>query len=52
MPDSSALYFQGTAQQNGGLGTVFGDGLLYAVSLPLAILLFLPVQVWMTVTER
>jgi hypothetical protein len=29
-----------------------GDGLLYAVSLPLAILLFLPVQVWMTVTER
>jgi hypothetical protein len=27
MPDSSALYFQGTAQSNGGLGTVFGDGL-------------------------
>ncbi len=27
MPNSSALYFQGTAQQNGGLGTAFGDGL-------------------------
>jgi hypothetical protein len=27
MPDSSALYFQGTSQQNGGSGTVFGDGL-------------------------
>jgi hypothetical protein len=27
MPDSSALYFQGTAQQTGGLGAVFGDGL-------------------------
>ncbi len=27
MPDSSALYFQGTAPQNGGLGVVFGDGL-------------------------
>lgn len=27
MPDSSALYFQGTAQQGGGLGSVFGDGL-------------------------
>jgi hypothetical protein len=27
MPNSSALYFQGTAQQNGGLGAVFGDGL-------------------------
>jgi hypothetical protein len=27
MPDSSALYFQGTAQQNGGVGAVFGDGL-------------------------
>jgi hypothetical protein len=27
MPDSSALYFQGTAQINGGLGTAFGDGL-------------------------
>jgi len=27
MPNSSALYFQGTAQQNGGLGTTFGDGL-------------------------
>jgi hypothetical protein len=27
MPNSSALYFQGTSQQNGGLGTVFGDGL-------------------------
>jgi hypothetical protein len=27
MPNSSALYFQGTAQQNGGLGTLFGDGL-------------------------
>jgi len=27
MPNSSALYFQGTAQQNGGLGVVFGDGL-------------------------
>jgi hypothetical protein len=27
MPNSSALFFQGTAQQNGGLGTVFGDGL-------------------------
>jgi hypothetical protein len=26
MPNSSALYFQGTAQQNGGLGSVFGDG--------------------------
>src|SRR5205085_4696078 len=27
MPNSSALYFQGTTQVNGGLGTVFGDGL-------------------------
>jgi hypothetical protein len=27
MPDSSALYFQGTARQSGGAGTVFGDGL-------------------------
>jgi len=27
MPDSSALYFQGSAQVNGGLGAVFGDGL-------------------------
>jgi hypothetical protein len=27
MPNSSALYFQGTAQQNGGLGSLFGDGL-------------------------
>ncbi|MBL8860868.1 MAG: hypothetical protein JNK02_02560 [Planctomycetes bacterium] len=27
MPNSSALYFQGTSQQGGGLGTVFGDGL-------------------------
>ncbi len=27
MPNSSALYFQGTAQQNGGAGSVFGDGL-------------------------
>jgi subtilisin-like proprotein convertase family protein len=27
MPSSSALYFQGTTQINGGLGTVFGDGL-------------------------
>jgi hypothetical protein len=27
MPNSSALYFQGTMQVGGGLGTVFGDGL-------------------------
>jgi hypothetical protein len=27
MPNSSALYFQGTGQQSGGLGAVFGDGL-------------------------
>ncbi len=27
MPNSSALYFQGTAQQSAGLGIVFGDGL-------------------------
>ncbi|MCY2960904.1 MAG: hypothetical protein NTY35_12135 [Planctomycetota bacterium] len=27
MPNSSALYFQGTNQQSGGLGAVFGDGL-------------------------
>ncbi|MCY2960238.1 MAG: VCBS repeat-containing protein, partial [Planctomycetota bacterium] len=27
MPNSSALYFQGTGQANAGLGTVFGDGL-------------------------
>jgi plastocyanin len=27
MPNSSALYFQGTAQQNGGAGSAFGDGL-------------------------
>jgi hypothetical protein len=26
MPDSSALYFQGTSQQGGGAGTTFGDG--------------------------
>jgi hypothetical protein len=27
MPNSSALYFQGTTQQAGGLGVMFGDGL-------------------------
>jgi hypothetical protein len=27
MPDSSALYFQGTTQVGGGAGAVFGDGL-------------------------
>jgi hypothetical protein len=27
MPNSSALYFQGTTRLNGGLGAVFGDGL-------------------------
>jgi hypothetical protein len=27
MPDSSALYFQGTSQQAAGAGTVFGDGI-------------------------
>jgi hypothetical protein len=27
MPNSSCLYFQGTSQQNGGLGIAFGDGL-------------------------
>jgi len=27
MPNSSALYFQGTSQQSGGLGVAFGDGL-------------------------
>jgi hypothetical protein len=27
MPDSSALYFQGTGQQAGGAGAAFGDGL-------------------------
>jgi len=27
MPNSSALYFQGTTQQNGGSGDLFGDGL-------------------------
>ncbi len=27
MPNSSALYFQGLNQANGGMGTVFGDGL-------------------------
>jgi hypothetical protein len=27
MPNSSALYFQGTTQQSGGLGALFGDGL-------------------------
>jgi hypothetical protein len=27
MPNSSALYFQGTTQQGGGAGSVFGDGL-------------------------
>ncbi len=27
MPNSSALYFQGTTQQSGGLGSAFGDGL-------------------------
>jgi len=27
MPNSSALYFQGTSQQNGGAGITFGDGL-------------------------
>ena len=27
MPNSSALYFQGTTAQSGGLGVVFGDGL-------------------------
>lgn len=28
MPNGPALYFQGTARQNGGIGTIFGDGLL------------------------
>ncbi len=27
MPNSSALYFQGTSQQSGGQGSLFGDGL-------------------------
>jgi hypothetical protein len=27
MPNSSALYFQGTARTNGGAGAIFGDGL-------------------------
>jgi hypothetical protein len=27
MPNGSALYFQGTTRQNGGSGSVFGDGL-------------------------
>ncbi len=27
MPDSSALYFQGTTQSAAGLGVLFGDGL-------------------------
>jgi len=27
MPNSSALYFQGSTRQNSGLGNVFGDGL-------------------------
>ena len=27
MPNSSALFFQGTTRTNGGLGNVFGDGL-------------------------
>jgi hypothetical protein len=27
MPNSSALFFQGTTQTAGGLGTAFGDGL-------------------------
>jgi hypothetical protein len=27
MPNSSALYFQGTSQTAGGAGSVFGDGL-------------------------
>jgi hypothetical protein len=27
MANSSALYFQGTVRNNGGLGAVFGDGL-------------------------
>jgi len=27
MPNSSALYFQGTVQQSAGLGVVFGDGI-------------------------
>ncbi len=27
MPDSSALFFQGTTQQSGGAGALFGDGL-------------------------
>jgi hypothetical protein len=27
MPSSSALYFQGTTQLNGGAGSAFGDGL-------------------------
>ena len=32
MPNSSALYFQGGSQVNGGLGLVFGDGLRCAGS--------------------
>jgi hypothetical protein len=32
MPNSSALYFQGTTQQSSGAGSVFGDGLRCAAS--------------------
>jgi uncharacterized membrane protein len=33
MPNSSALYFQGTGQQSGGAGSVFGDGLRCAAGI-------------------
>jgi hypothetical protein len=36
----------------GALVRMAGEGLLFAVALPLAILLFFPVQMWITVTER
>jgi hypothetical protein len=35
MPNSTALYFQGTQPSNGGLGTVFGDGLRCAAGVVL-----------------
>jgi uncharacterized membrane protein len=33
MPNSSALYFQGTGQQSSGAGSVFGDGLRCAAGI-------------------
>jgi len=47
-------YLEGVSSGSraGALVRMAGDGMLFAAALPLAILLFFPVQLWMTVTGR